>query len=364
MTPVLALDAVSYAYPGAAVPALHDVTLTVEPGEFVVLAGGTGSGKSTLLRVANGLVPHFHGGTFGGRAVVGGLDTREAGPAELAAVAGSLFQEPETQVVLGTVRAELAFPLENRGLGAAAVARGVEEAALALGIAGLLERPTTELSGGELQRVALGAALATRPALVLLDEPTAQLDPVAGDELLGVLRRLNEEWGTAVVLSEHRLERCLGAADRVLALRDGRVACDADPRGFLTWAAHAAPDLQPPAARLFALAGLTPPPVAVKDARATLRARGIEVQDVAPVVSRTASPGARREPRPEGARARTARTGAPPGWPGPRAPTRGTPEALRRRRSRRPRTRRRDRRARGSARGGARRARRPSPTPR
>ena len=281
MTPVLALDAVSYAYPGAAVPALHDVTLTVEPGEFVVLAGGTGSGKSTLLRVANGLVPHFHGGTFGGRAVVGGLDTREAGPAELAAVAGSLFQEPETQVVLGTVRAELAFPLENRGLGAAAVARGVEEAALALGIAGLLERPTTELSGGELQRVALGAALATRPALVLLDEPTAQLDPVAGDELLGVLRRLNEEWGTAVVLSEHRLERCLGAADRVLALRDGRVACDADPRGFLTWAAHAAPDVQPPAARLFALAGLTPPPVAVKDARATLRARGIELDGAA-----------------------------------------------------------------------------------
>ena len=281
MTPVLALDAVSYAYPGAAVAALHDVTLTVEPGEFVVLAGGTGSGKSTLLRVANGLVPHFYGGTFGGRAVVGGLDTREAGPAELAAVAGSLFQEPETQVVLGTVRAELAFPLENRGLGAAAVARGVEEAALALGIAGLLERPTTELSGGELQRVALGAALATRPALVLLDEPTAQLDPVAGDELLGVLRRLNEEWGTAVVLSEHRLERCLGAADRVVALRDGRVACDADPRGFLTWAAHAAPDLQPPAARLFALAGLTPPPVAVKDARATLRARGIELDGAA-----------------------------------------------------------------------------------
>ena len=171
---------------------------------------------------------------------------------------------------MGTVRAELAFPLENQGLAPAAVARGVEEAALALGIAGLLDRATHELSGGELQRVALGAALAGRPRVALLDEPTSQLDPVAGDELLGVLRRINEEWGTAVVLAEHRLERCLGAADRVVALRDGAIACDADPRGFLTWAGEAAPELQTPGARLFALAGRTPPPVSVKDARRTL----------------------------------------------------------------------------------------------
>ncbi len=273
---VLSLDRVTYAYAGATVPALRDVTLAVEPGEFVVLAGGTGSGKSTLLRAACGLVPHFHGGTFSGRTLVGGLDTREHGPARIAGVAGTLFQEPETQVVLGTVRAELAFPLENAGLGPAAVARGVEEAGLALGIAHLLDRSTSELSGGELQRVALGASLATRPALVLLDEPTSQLDPVAGDELLGVLRRLNEEWGTAVVLAEHRLERCLSAADRVVAIRDGAVACDAAPQDFLTWAAAQAPDLQTPGARLFSLAGLAPLPVAVKDARAALRKRGLD----------------------------------------------------------------------------------------
>ena len=204
-----------------------------------MLAGDSGSGKSTLLRAASGLVPHFHGGEFSGRLESGGLDTRTHEPAQIAAVAGTLFQDPETQVVMGTVRAELAFPLENLGLGAAAVARGVEEAALALGIAPLLDRSTHALSGGELQRVALGAALAGRPALALLDEPTSQLDPVAGDELLGVLRRLNEEWGTAVILAEHRLERCLSAADRVVALRDGAIACDADPRGFLDWAARA-----------------------------------------------------------------------------------------------------------------------------
>ena len=267
----LVLERVTYTYPDAARPALADVSLRVEPGEFVVVAGGSGSGKSTLLRAAAGLVPHFHGGEFVGRLVAGGLDSREHGPAELSAVAGSLFQDPETQVVMGTVRAELAFPLENRGWSEAAVARGVEEAALALGVAGLLERSTHELSGGELQRVALGAALAGRPRLLLLDEPTSQLDPVAGDELLGVLRRVNEEWGTAVVLAEHRLERCLAAADRVIALEDGAVTIDADPRGFLE---QAPPALQTPGARLFAAAGISPPPVAVKDARAALRARG------------------------------------------------------------------------------------------
>jgi energy-coupling factor transporter ATP-binding protein EcfA2 len=277
MNAALLLERVSYRYPDAAAPALRDVDLRVAPGEFVVLAGGSGSGKSTLLRAASGLVPHFHGGEFAGRLESGGLDTRTHEPAQIAAVAGTLFQDPETQVVMGTVRAELAFPLENLGLGAAAVARGVEEAALALGIAPLLDRSTHTLSGGELQRVALGAALAGRPRVALLDEPTSQLDPVAGDELLGVLRRLNEEWGTAVVLAEHRLERCLGAADRVVALRDGAIACDADPRGFLDWAAEHAPELQTPGARLFSLAGRRPLPVSVKDARRTLAAEAAPI---------------------------------------------------------------------------------------
>ena len=135
MSLALRLERVSYRYPGAAAPALSDIDLQVAAGEFVVLAGSSGSGKSTLLRAAAGLVPHFHGGEFTGRLEAGGLDTRTHEPADIAAVAGTLFQDPETQIVMGTVRAELAFPLENRGFGPAAVARGVEEAALALGIA-------------------------------------------------------------------------------------------------------------------------------------------------------------------------------------------------------------------------------------
>jgi energy-coupling factor transporter ATP-binding protein EcfA2 len=280
--PILELDRVTYTYAGATVPSLRDVSLRVQEGEMVVLAGRSAGGKSTMLRAASGLVPHFHGGTFGGVVRVGGMDTREHGPAELSRIAGSLFQDPESQVVLTTVRAELAFPLENRGHGPAAVARGVEEAALALGIAHLLERATTELSGGELQRVALGAALAGRPKLVLLDEPTSQLDPVAGDELIWLLRRLNEEWGTTILLAEHRLERCLPAADRVVVMADGAIACDASPPEFLAWAGDAAPELQTPVARMFRAAALAPPPSGVKDARAALRARGIDL-DAEPV---------------------------------------------------------------------------------
>jgi len=301
---VVSATAFNYRYPEAQAPALRGLDLELEEGSFTVLAGSSGSGKSTLLRALCGLVPHFHGGDASGELTVGGLSVREHGPAELAAVCGTVFQDPESQVVMGGVRSELALALEHRGEPAAAVARAVEEVALAMGVAHLLDRRTETLSGGELQRVAIAAALAGRPALLLLDEPTSQLDPVAGDELIWLLRRLNEEWGTAVVLAEHRLERCLPAADRVVAIERGTVACDSSPADFLAWATAEGGALATPVARMFSLAGLGPVPATVKQARESLRATGLAAVG-APAVEALPEVGARlpwrRERRPTAA---------------------------------------------------------------
>jgi energy-coupling factor transport system ATP-binding protein len=265
--PVLHAENFGYRYPGAAQDALADLSLSLEPGSFTLVVGESGSGKSTLLRAACGLVPHFHGGEARGEFDVAGMSIREHGPNDLAASCATLLQDPETQVVMSGVRSELALPLEQRGHDAAAIARAVEEAALELGVAHLLDRRTDTLSGGELQRVALAAAVAGKPSLLVLDEPTSQLDPVAGDDLVWLLRRLNEEWGTAVLLAEHRVERCLAAADRVLAMEGGRVSFDGTPADFLVWAMAGSPVLATPAARLFSLARIGPPPVSVKEAR-------------------------------------------------------------------------------------------------
>jgi energy-coupling factor transporter ATP-binding protein EcfA2 len=266
----------TYRYPRARSAALTGIDLDVEPGELVVMAGRSGSGKTTLLRACSGLVPHYYGGDVAGSIEVGGLDVRDHGPAHLGAVVGLVAQDPETQVVSTTVRAELELPLEMRAEAPAARARAVEEVALALARPHLLDRATDSLSGGELQRVALAAALVGRPRLVLLDEPTSQLDPVAGDELIGLLRRLNEEWGTAIVLAEHRLERCLAAADRAVVVADGRKAFDGSPRELMRWALDHDPALATPGARLFDLAGMGTPPVGVKEARSMLRHLGLE----------------------------------------------------------------------------------------
>jgi energy-coupling factor transport system ATP-binding protein len=291
--PLVRMGAFSYTYPGAAAPALRELDFELVEGEFAILAGRSGCGKSTLLRACCGLVPHYHGGDVAGALEVCGLDVREHGPAELGGLVGLVGQDPESQVVSTTVRGELELPLELRGEPEASRARAIEEVTLALAIAHLVDRPTDTLSGGELQRVALAATLVLRPRLVLLDEPTSQLDPVAGDELIGLLRRLNEEWGMGVLLAEHRLERCLAAADRVVALDAGRISFDGSARGYCEFTLDAAPELAPPGARLFSLAGLAPPPVTAKEARRALARRGIEP----PAAAHSPPPERRRQRR-------------------------------------------------------------------
>ena len=236
LTPSLRASGLTYRYPEAATDALRDIDLRVEPASSSCSPAARAPASPRCCAPAAGSSRISTAG--GSRASSRSPDwtSRSHGPAELAEVVGLVAQEPETQVVSTTVRAEIELPLELRGVPPAARARAVEEVSLALAIDALLERTTDTLSGGELQRVALAAALATRPRLVLLDEPTSQLDPVAGDELISLLRRLNEEWGVAVLLGEHRLERCLAAADRVVALEAGAISFDGAPGDFLEWA--------------------------------------------------------------------------------------------------------------------------------
>jgi ATPase components of various ABC-type transport systems, contain duplicated ATPase len=224
------LTRLSFSYPGGGL-ALDDVTLSVEPGEVLLLLGPSGSGKSTVLRALAGLVPWFHGGRFEGRVEVAGRDTRHTRPAELAGTVATVFQDPEDQVVLGRVEAEVAFGLENVGTPPRAIARRVTDALEAVGAAHLSGRRVTELSGGELQRVCLASALALAPQLLLLDEPSSQLDP----EGAAAFFEHALDTGAAVVLSEQHPALALPLADRVAFLERGRVLLDAPRDEALAW---------------------------------------------------------------------------------------------------------------------------------
>jgi energy-coupling factor transporter ATP-binding protein EcfA2 len=216
-------DRLTFTYPDADAPALRDVSVAIEPGEVVAVLGPSGSGKSTLLRAFAGLVPHFHGGRFEGRVDVAGLDTRSVRPAELAGTVASVFQDPEEQIILSRVIREVAFGLENVGTAPEDILRRAHEALAAVGSAHLADRAVVELSGGELQRVCLASAVALQPKLLLLDEPTSQLDPGAAEAFLEHVAGL----GIAVLVSDHRPRRVLEHADRVLFLDGGRVLLDA-----------------------------------------------------------------------------------------------------------------------------------------
>ncbi len=233
---VARVEELSFAYPDGP-PALRDVSFELADGEIVALLGPSGSGKSTLLRALAGLVPHFHGGRFSGSVQVGGRDTRTVRPAELAGTVASVFQDPEDQVVMTVVGNEVAFGLENLATPPATIWPRVEGSLAAVGAGALRPRRTIELSGGELQRVCLASALALEPGLLLLDEPTSQLDPAGAETFLAAVAGS----GCAVVLSEQRVGRALATADRVLYLEEGRLLFDGPVAEARDWLGAARP---------------------------------------------------------------------------------------------------------------------------
>ncbi|WP_228083102.1 ABC transporter ATP-binding protein [Streptomyces profundus] len=253
---------VSFWYHGQPEPVLADIDLSVGEGELVLLAGRTGAGKSTLLGTVNGLVPHFTGGHLEGSVSVAGVSTRERPPREFAHLVGVVGQDPLAGFVTDTVEDEFAYGMEQLGLAPQVMRRRVEETLDLLGIAELRRRALRTLSGGQQQRVAIGSVLTTHPKVLVLDEPTSALDPTAAEDVLATLARLVQDLGTTVLMAEHRMERVIPFADRMLyAPGDGGVR-DGTPAEVLRDTSIA-----PPIVRLGRFAGWQPLPLSVRDAR-------------------------------------------------------------------------------------------------
>jgi energy-coupling factor transport system ATP-binding protein len=259
---VICFEHMGVRYDGAAAPVLREVNLQVDEGELCLVVGHTGSGKSTLLAAVNGLVPYFTGGTLAGRVVVGGRDTARFRPRELADVVGVVGQDPLAGFVTDTVEEELAYTMEQLAIDPAAMRTRLEETLDLLGIAGLRRRALHTLSGGQQQRVAIGAALTAHPRILVLDEPTSALDPASAEDALAAITRLVHDLGVTVMLAEHRLERVLPYADRIVYLPGDGTVTAGDPAQIMAVAGIA-----PPVVELGRLAGWTPLPLSVRDAR-------------------------------------------------------------------------------------------------
>ncbi|MEY9488862.1 energy-coupling factor transporter ATP-binding protein EcfA2 [Streptomyces calvus] len=278
---MIRFENVSVTYDGLAEPAVRGVDFEVPEGELVLLVGPSGVGKSTVLGAVSGLVPHFTGGTLHGRVTVAGRDTRTHKPRELADVVGTVGQDPLSHFVTDTVEDELAYGMESLGLSPAVMRRRVEETLDLLGLAGLRDRSLSTLSGGQQQRVAIGSVLTPHPRVLVLDEPTSALDPAAAEEVLAVLQRLVHDLGTTVLMAEHRLERVVQYADRVVLLPGpGERPLLGTPAEVM-----ALSPVFPPVVDLGRLADWSPLPLTVRDARrrsAPLRDRLADRQPPAP----------------------------------------------------------------------------------
>jgi energy-coupling factor transport system ATP-binding protein len=283
---MIRFESVTITYADADQPAIRDVDLSIPEGELVVVIGRTGAGKSTLLKAINGLVPHFTGGTLAGRVTVDGRDTRTFPPRELADVVGYVGQDPLAGFVTDTVEEELAYAMESLGVAPTVMRRRVEDILDSLGLTTLRFRSLATLSSGEQQRVAIGSVLTVGAKVLVLDEPTSALDPPAADDVLAALTRLVHDLGVTVVAAEHRLERVVQYADRIVQVGDDGRVTDTTPGVAMEHSVVA-----PPVVELGRLVNWRPLPLSVRDARraaqplrSTLEAMG--APDVVPATAR------------------------------------------------------------------------------
>lgn len=225
----------SYTYPHTNQPALRNLNLSIEEGSFVALIGANGAGKSTLCYTITGFVPHFFQGEFHGSATIAGKDLKSSELKDMVTTAGLVFQKPQNQIsgTKFTVFDEVAFGLENLGVPREEMLKRIERALELTGIAHLAERSPYALSGGQQQRLAFASMLAMDTPILVLDEPTSQLDPIGSREVFEVVERLTNE-GKTVIMAEHKLEWIAAFADRVVVLDEGGILLDGTPDQVLT----------------------------------------------------------------------------------------------------------------------------------
>ncbi len=260
---MIKFEHVTITYPDASVPTLTDVSFEVPEGELCLVVGVTGSGKSTLLQAVNGLVPRFSGGVLAGSVVIDGRRTSDYPPRDLAEVVGVVGQDPAAGFVTDYVEDELAYAMENLGVDPSVMRRRVEDILDLLGLHELRDRPLSSLSGGQQQRVAIGSVLTAGPRVLVLDEPTSALDPAAAEEVLAALTRLVHDLGITVLIAEHRLERVVQYADRIVMVPgNGESVVVGTPAEIFGESPVA-----PPVVELGRLAGWSPLPLSVRDAR-------------------------------------------------------------------------------------------------
>ncbi len=266
---VIKAENVSYWYPDTNEPALDRIDLSINEGEFILIVGPSGCGKSTLLRMFNRIVPDYYGGKLKGSVLLNSKNIREYNNKDIVKKVGMVYQHPEKQIVMQDVEREIAFGLENLNTSLNKMKRNVAEVISFLNLGHIKDKSTQEISGGEKQRIAIASVIAMDPDIMMFDEPTSQLDPIASEEVLAFIKRLNRDTGKTIVLVEQRLDRCFEMADRIIFMEDGRIAGQGTPnnipesidkRYFL-----------PSISYLFKQAGYANPPVNVKQGRELIK---------------------------------------------------------------------------------------------
>ncbi|SQC01343.1 cobalt transport ATP-binding protein [Clostridium tetanomorphum] len=265
---IINIDKVTFNYPESESSALKDISLSIKEGELVLIVGPSGCGKSTLVRLLNRIIPDYYGGTLKGEVYIKGKNIENIDKYNMVKSVGMVYQHPEKQIILQDVEREIAFGLENLNTDVEIMKRNVAEVISLLGLNDIKDRQTTEISGGQKQRVAIASVVSMDPDIILFDEPISQLDPIAGEEVLNSIKKLNRDMGKTVILVEQRLDKCFHMADRIIFMEEGRIIGEGTPHD-IPENIHRKYHL-PNIAYIFKKAGINTIPVSVKEGREVL----------------------------------------------------------------------------------------------